>query len=163
VAKKNKYTEKVLENYKKILVTEFKKQLRAKPSPTTVSDGSRLEDSIIGKKIKNKSGFTISMNEYALNVNQGRSGGKLPNMYNLEEWIDRNQSKLGIKDATPKGLRRVLFAIGNNIKKRGIRPYRFIDIVIDKFEARMTMDLVDAYRREIQEEIDAATPSAKKG
>lgn len=162
MAKKRKYTDKVLENYRKILVTEFKKQLRAKPSPTTVSDGSRLEDSIVGRKIKNRSGFTISMNEYGLNVNQGRSAGKLPNMGNLEEWIDRNKSKLSIKDATPKGLRRVLFAIGKSIQKRGIRPYRFIDIVIDKFEPRLTMDLVDAYRREIQEEIDAATPSAKK-
>lgn len=152
---KKKYTAKVLDKYKKILVNEFKKELN-KPE-------SNLEKSIVGRKIPKRDGFKISMNEYGLNVNQGRSAGKLPNMGNLEDWIDRNQSKLGIKDATPKGLRKVLFAIGNSIKKRGIRPYRFIDIVIDKFEARMTMDLVDAYRREIQEEIDAATPSAKKG
>ena len=155
MAKKKKYTEKVLDNYKKILVAELKKELN-KP-------GSDLEKSIVGEKIKNRSGFTISMNEYGLNVNQGRSAGKLPNMYNLQDWIDRNQSKLGIKDATPKGIRKVLFAIGNSIKKRGIRPHRFIDIVIDKFEPRLTLDLADAYRREIQEEIDAVTPSAKKG
>ena len=151
---KKKHTTKVLDKYKKILVAEFKKELN-KP-------GSNLEKSIVGRKIPNRDGFKISMNEYGLNVNQGRSAGKLPNMGNLEDWIDRNQSKLGIKDATPKGLRKVLFAIGNSIEKRGIRPYRFIDIVIDKFESRITMDLVDAYRREIQEEIDAATPSAKK-
>jgi hypothetical protein len=155
MAKKKKYTEKVLDNYKKILVNEFKKELN-KP-------GSNLEKSIVGEKIKNRIGFTISMNEYGLNVNQGRSAGKLPNMYNLQDWIDRNQSKLGIKDATPKGIRRVLFAIGNSIKKTGIKPHRFIDIVIDKFEPRLTMDLSDAYRREIQEELDKATPSAKKG
>lgn len=155
MAKKRKYTDKVLENYRKILVNEFKKELN-KP-------GSNLEKSIVGEKIKNRIGFTISMNEYGLNVNQGRSAGKLPNMYNLQDWIDRNQSKLGIKDATPKGIRKVLFAIGNSIKKRGIRPHRFIDIVIDKFEPRLTLDLADAYRREIQEEIDAVTPSAKKG
>lgn len=155
MAKKKKYTEKVLDNYKKILVAELKKELN-KP-------GSNLEKSIVGEKIKNRIGFTISMNEYGLNVNQGRSAGKLPNMYNLQDWIDRNQSKLGIKDATPKGIRKVLFAIGNSIKKRGIRPHRFIDIVIDKFEPRLTLDLADAYRREIQEEIDAVTPSAKKG
>lgn len=151
---RKKYTTKVLENYKKILVSELKKELN-KP-------GSNLDKSIVGGKISKRDGFVISMNEYGLNVNQGRSAGKLPNMGNLEDWIDRNQSKLGIKDATPKGLRKVLFAIGNSIKKRGIRPYRFIDIVIDKFESRITMDLVDAYRREIQEEIDAATPTAKK-
>jgi hypothetical protein len=155
MAKKKKYTEKVLDNYKKILVAELKKELN-KP-------GSNLEKSIVGEKIKNRIGFTISMNEYGLNVNQGRSAGKLPNMYNLQDWIDRNQSKLGIKDATPKGIRKVLFAIGNSIKKRGIRPHRFIDIVIDKFEPRLTLDLADAYRREIQEEIDAVTSSAKKG
>lgn len=155
MAKKKKYTEKVLDNYKKILVAELKKELN-KP-------GSNLEKSIVGEKIKNRIGFTISMNEYGLNVNQGRSAGKLPNMYNLQDWIDRNQSKLGIKDATPKGIRKVLFAIGNSIKKRGIRPHRFIDIVIDKFEPRLTLDLADAYRREIQEEINAVTPSAKKG
>lgn len=162
MAKKKKHTEKVLENYKKILVAELKKELRAKPSPTTVSDGSRLEDSIVARKLKGLNGFGIYMNEYGINVNQGRSAGKLPNMGNLEEWINANESKLGIKDATPKGLRRVLFAIGKSIQKRGIRPYRFIDIVIDKFEPRLTLDLTDAYRRDIQEEIDKATPSAKK-
>ena len=152
---KKKYTAKVLENYKKILVSELKKELN-KPD-------SNLEKSIVGRKLPKRDGFEISMNEYGLNVNQGRSAGKLPNMYNLEDWINRNQSKIGIRDATPKGLRKVVFAIGNSIKKRGIRPHRFIDIVIDKFEARMTMDLVDAYRREIQEEMNLATPSAKKG
>lgn len=162
MAKKKKHTEKVLENYKKILVAELKKELRAKPSPTTVSDGSRLEDSIVSRKLKGLNGFGIYMNEYGINVNQGRSAGKLPNMGNLEEWINANESKLGIKDATPKRLRRVLFAIGKSIQKRGIRPYRFIDIVIDKFEPRLTLDLTDAYRRDIQEEIDKATPSAKK-
>lgn len=159
---KKKYTAKVLENYKKILVNEFKKQLRAKPQPTTVSDGSKLEDSIVGRKIKGRDGFEISMNEYALNVNQGRSAGKLPNLYNIQDWLRDNETTLGINDATPSKIKKVAFAIGRNIQKRGIRPYRFIDIVIDKFESRMTMDLVDAYRREIQEEIDAATPSAKK-
>ena len=159
---KKKYTAKVLENYKKILVNEFKKQLRAKPQPTTVSDGSKLEDSIVGRKIRGRDGFEISMNEYALNVNQGRSAGKLPNLYNIQDWLRDNKTTLGINDATPSKIKKVAFAIGRNIQKRGIRPYRFIDVVIDKFESRMTMDLVDAYRREIQEEIDAATPSAKK-
>tara|TARA_R100001463_G_scaffold20385_2_gene49691 strand:+ start:2322 stop:2813 length:492 start_codon:yes stop_codon:yes gene_type:complete len=162
MAKKKKHTDKVLENYKKILVAELKKQLRAKPSPTTVSDGSSLENSIVGRKLRGLNGFGIYMNEYGINVNQGRSAGKLPNMGNLEEWINANSSKIGIKDATPKGLRRVLFSIGKSIQKRGIRPYRFIDIVIDKFEPRLTLDLADAYRRDIQEEIDKATPSAKK-
>jgi len=159
---KKKYTAKVLENYKKILVNEFKKQLRAKPQPTTVSDGSKLEESIVGRKIRGRDGFEISMNEYALNVNQGRSAGKLPNLYNIQDWLRDNKTTLGIQDATPSKIKKVAFAIGRSIEKRGIRPYRFIDIVIDKFESRMTMDLVDAYRREIQEEIDAATPSAKK-
>ena len=159
---KKKYTAKVLENYKKILVNEFKKQLRAKPQPTTVSDGSKLEDSIVGRKIKGRDGFEISMNEYALNVNQGRSAGKLPNLYNIQDWLRDNETTLGINDATPSKIKKVAFAIGRSIERKGIRPYRFIDVVIDKFESRMTMDLVDAYRREIQEEIDAATPSAKK-
>lgn len=159
---KKKYTAKVLENYKKILVNEFKKQLRAKPQPTTVSDGSKLEDSIVGRKIKGRDGFEISMNEYALNVNQGRSAGKLPNLYNIQDWLRDNKTTLGINDATPSKIKKVAFAIGRSIERKGIRPYRFIDIVIDKFESRMTMDLVDAYRREMQEEIDAATPSAKK-
>lgn len=162
MAKKRKYTDKVLENYRKILVTEFKKQLRAKPSPTTVSDGSRLEDSIVGRKIKNRSGFTISMNEYGLNVNQGRSAGVGAPPEKLDEWVRRNSTALKLKDTKPSTIKRVGFLINRSIKNKGIRPYRFIDIVIDKFEPRLTMDLVDAYRREIQEEIDAATPSAKK-
>lgn len=159
---KKKYTTKVLEKYKKILVNEFKKQLRAKPGPTTVSNGSKLEKSIVGRKLPNIDGFVISMNEYGINVNQGRSAGELPNLYNIQDWIRDNKTTLDLQDATPSKIKKVAFAIGKNIQNKGIRPYRFIDIVIDKFEARMTMDLVDAYRREIQEEIDAATPSAKK-
>src|SRR6056300_335764 len=159
---KKKYTAKVLENYKKILVSELKKQLRAKPQPTTVANGSKLEKSIVGTKLRGRDGFEISMNEYGLNVHQGRSAGKLPNLYNIQDWLRDNKKTLGIQDATPSKIKKVAFAIGISIERKGIRPYRFIDIVIDKFEARMTMDLVDAYGREIQEEIDAATPSAKK-
>lgn len=159
---KKKYTAKVLENYKKILVSELKKQLRAKPQPTTVSDGSKLEDSIIGRKIRGVDGFGIYMNEYGINVNQGRSAGKLPNLYNIQGWIKDNKTTLNLQDATPSKIKKVAFAIGTSIERKGIRPYRFIDIVIDKFEPRLTMDLADAYRREIQEEIDSATPSAKK-
>ena len=159
---KKKYTTKVLEKYKKILVNEFKKQLRAKPGPTTVSNGSKLEKSIVGRKLPNRDGFVISMNEYAVNINQGRSAGKLPNMYKIQEWVSDNKTILGVKDATPSKIKKVAFAIGKTIQERGIRPYRFIDIVIDKFEAKLTTDLVDAYRREIQERIDEATPLAKK-
>ncbi len=65
---KKKYTAKVLENYKKILVSELKKKLRAKPQPTTVSDGSKLEDSIIGRKIRGVDGFGIYMNEYGIKI-----------------------------------------------------------------------------------------------
>jgi len=163
---KKKYTAKVLENYKKILVSELKKQLRAKPQPTTVANGSKLEKSIVGTKLRGRDGFEISMNEYALNVNQGRSAGKFPGkppMLNLQDWIDRKGIEpKKLKDGRTPTLKQLTYLIGRSIAQKGIRPHRFIDIVIDKFEARMTMDLVDAYRREIQEEIDAATPSARK-
>ena len=62
MAKKKKHTEKVSrKTIKKILVAELKKELRAKPSPTTVSDGSRLEDSIVSRKLKGLNGFGIYM------------------------------------------------------------------------------------------------------
>jgi hypothetical protein len=150
-----KYSGKVLENYKKIVAEEMKRQLN-KPD-------SRLSKSIEGRKLRGKDGFGIYMNEYGVNVNQGRTAGKLPNMYKLEDWIDRNQSKLGIKDATPKGLRKVLFAIGNSIKKRGLKPVRFIDIAIENIEPKLTIDLANAYMRDINEIIDESTPNAKKG
>jgi len=155
---KKKYTAKVLENYKKILVSELKKELN-KP-------GSNLEKSILGRKLPNRDGFVISMNQYGLNVNQGRSAGKFPGkppMLNLQDWIDRKGIEpKKLKDGRTPTLKQLTYLIGRSIAQKGIRPHRFIDIVIDKFEARMTMDLVDAYRREIQEEIDAATPSARK-
>lgn len=163
MAKKNKYTGKVLENYKKILVSELKKQLRAKPSPTTVSDGSNLENSITGRKLRGLNGFGIYMNEYGINVNQGRSAGIGAPPQKIDDWVRRNSTALKLKDTKPSTIKQVGYLINRSIKNKGIRPYRFIDIVIDKFEPRLTMDLADAYRREIQEEIDAATPSAKKG
>lgn len=160
---KKKYTDKVLENYKKILVAELKKQLRAKPSPTTVSDGSNLENSIIGRKLRGLNGFGIYMNGYGININQGRSAGKAAPPEKIDEWVRRNSTVLKLKDTKLSTIKRVGYLINRSIKNKGIRPYRFIDIVIDKFEARLTMDLADAYKREIQEEIDTATPSAKKG
>jgi hypothetical protein len=163
MAKKKKYTEKVLENYRRILVAELKKQLRAKPSPTTVSDGSNLENSITSRKLKGLNGFGIYMNEYGINVNQGRSAGKGVPPQKIDEWVRRNSTSLKLKDTKPSTIKQVGYLINRSIKNKGIRPYRFIDIVIDKFEPRLTMDLADAYRREIQEEVDAATPSAKKG
>ena len=148
----NKYVGKVLDKYKKILESELKRELK-KP-------GSRLEGSIVVRKLRGLDGIGVSMNEYGLNVNQGRSAGKLPNMYNIQDWVDRNQSKLGIQDTRPIGIKRVAFAIGNSIKKRGIKPTRFIDIVIDKVEPQLTLDLANAYLRSINEQLDETTPNA---
>ena len=154
MAKKKKYTEKVLENYKKILVSELKKELN-KP-------GSNLEKSIVGRKLPKRDGFVISMNDYGLNVNQGRSAGKFPPPQKIEDWVRKNSSKLKLENTRPSTIRKVGFLIGRSISQKGIKPTRFIDIVIDKFEPRITMDLVDAYKRQIQEEINEATPNAIK-
>ena len=87
---KKKYTEKVLENYKKILVSELKKELN-KP-------GSNLEKSIVGRKLPKREGFIISMNDYGLNVNQGRSAGKFPPPQKIEDWVRKNSSKLNLEN-----------------------------------------------------------------
>ena len=150
-----KYTGKVLESYKKIIAEEMKRQLN-KP-------GSNLEKSIEGRKVRGVDGFGIYMNEYGINVNQGRSAGKLPNLYNIQDWIQRNTNKLNIKDQRPSTIKKLTFAIGKTIQKRGILPTMFIDIVIERFEPRLTLDLVDAYRRDLMEELDKSTPNAKKG
>ena len=94
---KKKYTTKVLENYKKILVSELKKELN-KP-------GSNLEKSIVGRKLPKRDGFVISMNEYGLNVDRGRSAGKFPPIEKINDWIDR-------KDIKPKTLRIIEQDIG---------------------------------------------------
>jgi len=156
MAKKKKYTEKVLENYKRILVTELKRELK-KP-------GSSLEGSIVGRKLRGLNGFGIYMNEYGVNVNQGRSAGKFPPVDKIKDWIIRkNIQPRTFESAKPSALSQLAYLIGRSIATKGIKPTRFIDIVIDKFEPRLTMDLADAYRREIEEEVNAATPSAKKG
>ena len=55
-----KYTQKALDNYRKILVAELKRELNKK--------GSRLESSIVGRKIAKKDGFNIKMNSYGVNA-----------------------------------------------------------------------------------------------
>lgn len=146
-----KYTQKALDNYKKILVAELKRQLN-KPN-------SNLDKSIEGRKLRGRDGFGIYMNDYGINVNQGRSAGKLPNMYNLQDWVERNKTMLGIPD-NPRSIRKAVFAIGTSIKQRGIKPTRFIDIVIDKIEPRMTLDIQDAYFRDLSLELDKTTKNA---
>ena len=75
-----KYTKKALENYKKIIVSELKRKLN-KPN-------SDLEKSIVGRKITNRDGFTISMNDYAEWVDKGFGPGKWPGRREIQEEID---------------------------------------------------------------------------
>ena len=150
-----KYTKKVLDNYKKVLVNDLKRQLN-KPN-------SNLDKSISARKLDNKMGIGVYMNEYGINVNQGRSAGKFPSVDKIKDWIIRNdiQSKT-INSAKPSTLSQLAFLIGRSIEKKGIRPTRFIDIVIDKVEPKLTLDLANAYLRDLNEELDKATPNAKK-
>lgn len=149
-----KHTGKVLDRYKRILAEEIKRQLN-KPS-------SNLSKSIKGIKLKGKDGFGIYMNDYGLNVNQGRSAGKFPPPNKIEDWVRKNSTNLKLKDSKPSTIRKVGFLIGRSISQKGIRPVRFIDIAIDKVEPRMTIDLANAYLKDLSEPLDKATPTAKK-
>ena len=150
-----KHTGKVLDRYKKILAEEIKRQLN-KPS-------SNLSKSIRGIKLRGKDGFGIYMNDYGLNVNQGRSAGKFPPPNKIEDWVRKNSSNLKLEDSKPSTIRKVGFLIGRPISQKGIRPVRFIDIAIDKVEPRMTIDLANAYLKYLSEPLDKATPTKKKG
>ena len=150
-----KHTGKVLERYKRILAEEIKRQLN-KPN-------SNLSKSIQGRKLRGEDGFGIYMNEYGLNVNQGRSAGKFPPPNKIEDWVRKNSSNLKLKDSKPSTIRKVGFLIGRSISQKGIRPVRFIDIAIDKVEPKMTIDLANAYLKDLSEPLDKATPTAKKG
>lgn len=152
----NKYVGKVLDKYKKILESELKRELK-KP-------GSRLEGSIVVRKLRGLDGIGVSMNEYGLNVNQGRSAGKMPGkppMSNLREWIDRYGIKpKKTKDGRTPTINQLVYLIGRSIKQNGIKPTRFIDIVIEKIEPQLTLDLANAYLRSINERLDKTTPNA---
>lgn len=150
---KTERTRKVLDKYKKVLVEDFKKQLNRK--------GSKLEQSIIGRKIPKVEGFRITMNGYAINVDQGRSAGKPPPMDNIKDWIVRNGIKpKKIGSAKYNSLDAQARAIALSIGRRGIKPHRFIDIVIDRIENKMTLDLANAYLRDVEEEIKKHTQDA---
>ena len=149
-----KFTKKALDNYKKIVVSELKRQLN-KP-------GSNLENSIVGGKINNADGFTISMNEYGTFVNDGRRPGKFPPRQKIEDWIN----KKGIKPKTLKSgktptLRQLGFLIGRSISRNGIKPVRFFD-VIAKIEPKMTKEIEAAYRKDLELELDKKIPKQKK-
>lgn len=149
-----KFTKKALENYRKIVVSELKRQLN-KP-------GSDLEKSIVAKKITNKDGFTISMNEYGTFVNDGRRPGKFPPRQKIEDWIN----KKGIKPKTLKSgktptLRQLGFLIGRSIARNGIQPVRFFDI-IDKIEPKMTKEIEAAYLKDLELDLDKKIPKQKK-
>lgn len=151
-----RYTKKVIDNYKKIVVSELKRELK-KP-------GSDLEKSIKAIKLRNRDGFGIYMNEYGINVNYGRKPGKFPPPLKIEEWIRKHKIKpKKLRSGKTPTLKQQIFLVGRSIATNGIQPTRFIDIVIDKFEPRITKDLLDAYGKDLTEEIDKSTPSAKKG
>lgn len=149
-----KFTKKALDNYKKIIVSELKRKLN-KP-------GSDLEKSILGGKINNKDGFTISMNDYGTFVDQGRRPGKWPARGKIEEWIDK-------KGITPKELssgktptlKQLAFLIKRSIKNNGIQPVNFFD-VLQKTEPKMTKELEAAYLKDLQLELDKKIPKPKR-
>jgi hypothetical protein len=152
---KTRHTKKALTNYRKILVEELKRQLK-KPN-------SRLEDSITGRKITGKDGFAISMNDYGINVNQGRSAGRFPNIEKLKDWIIRKKIKnTTAKEGKPSSLDSLAYIIGRSIAQRGIKPTRFIDIVIEKVEPKMTLDIANAYLKDLNEALDKAIPKGSK-
>ena len=111
-----KFTKKALDNYKKIIVSELKRRLN-KPN-------SDLEKSIVGRKINNKDGFTISMNDYGFYVNKGYNAGKFPGkppLQNIQNWIDikgikaKENTIKSNKGRTPT-LRQLAFLIGRSIE-----------------------------------------------
>ena len=159
-----KYTKDVLERYKVILINELKRQLRNKPQPTTVSNGSRLENSISTKPISNGDieGISILMNSYGLNVNKGRSAGKGVPPYKLDDWVRRNSSHLKLKDTKPSTIKRVGYLINRSIKRSGIRPTRFIDIAIEKVEPKLTLDLINAFSKDLNEMLNNKIPKPRK-
>lgn len=153
-----KFTKKALDNYRKIIVSELKRELN-KPN-------SDLEKSIVGRKINNVDGFTISMNDYGSFVSQGRSSGKFPNLYNIQNWITKKGIKAkqrtieSNKDKIPT-LRQLAFLIGRSIRDKGIEPIRFLDI-IDKIEPKMTKEIEAAYLKDLQLDLDKNIPKQKK-
>lgn len=153
-----KYTKKVLDNYKKVLVNDLKRQLN-KPN-------SNLDKSISARKLDNKMGIGVYMNEYGINVNQGRSAGRFSNgrselPRSFMDWVERQPRKKA-KDGKFYTIKESAFLIWRSISQTGIKPTRFIDIVIDKVEPKLTLDLANAYLRDLNEELDKATPNAKK-
>ena len=159
-----KYTKDVLKRYKVILTNELKRQLRNKPQPTTVSNGSRLENSISIKPISSGDveGISVFMNSYGVNVNKGRSAGKGVPPYKLDDWVRRNSSQLRLKDTKPSTIKRVGYLINRSIKRKGIRPTRFIDIAIQKVEPKLTIDLINAFSRDLNEMLNQKIPDPKK-
>jgi len=157
------YTKDVLSRYTVILRNELKRQLKAKPNPTTVSNGSRLENSISIEPFSKGDieGVSVLMNSYGLNINNGRTAGIGAPPNKIDEWVRRNSRTLRLKDTKPSTIKQVGYLINRSIERRGIRPYRFIDIAIEKVEPKLTLDLVNAFFRDIKEELDQRIPKPK--
>ena len=150
-----KFTNKALENYKKIIVSELKRKLN-KP-------GSDLEKSIVGRKINNKDGFTISMNDYGAFVDSGRkAGAKAPAIGTIEEWISKKgiQPKKVENGKTPT-LKQLAFLIRRSIVNNGIRAVNFFD-VINEVEPKMTREIEQAYLKDLNAELDKKVPKNNK-
>ena len=159
------YTKDVLSRYKVILKNELKRQLKSKPNPTTVSGGSRLENSISVEPFSRGDieGVSVLMNTYGLNINNGRTAGIGAPPNKIDEWVRRNSTALRLKDTKPSTIKQVGYLINRSIKRRGIRPYRFIDIAIEKVEPKLTLDLINAFFRDLTEELENKIPKPRKG
>lgn len=162
-----KFTKKAFDKAKAIIINEVKRKLRSKPSPTTMSNGSDLEDSIRAKDLKN--GFAILMNDYGEWVDKGFGPGKWPGkpyrkaVDNIQSWMERK----GVKPKTLKNgktptLKQSAFLIARSIANNGIKPYRFIDIVMEKVEPNITKEIEAAYRKDLELELDKKIPKKNK-
>lgn len=155
-----KFTRRALDNYRKIIVSELKRELK-KP-------GSDLEKSIVGRKITNRDGFKISMNYYGFYVDKGFGPGKWPGkpyttaVDNIQSWMEKKGIKpRSIANAKTPTLRQSAFLIARSIANKGIKPVNFFD-VINKIEPKMTKEIKDAYLKDLNIELDKKIPKKNK-
>ena len=134
---------------------------QTKDATGSLRDSIHFETKILGNKFV----FQLKLNDYYINVNDGRrKGAKLPPEEPIKKWIidKRLKAKTNIftkkgnrklkpfSQADPEHKKQIIQAIRWSIKKKGIKPTYFYDkSVNDSVLRNLKKELIEATKKDI--------------
>tara|TARA_R100001377_G_C3151383_1_gene96411 strand:+ start:283 stop:759 length:477 start_codon:yes stop_codon:yes gene_type:complete len=151
-------TKKELDNFGKRVIKLAKINLGASRKGRVIDSSGTLRKSLSYDLKVFKTGnfrFSIDMEDYGENVDQGRRKGSQPPTAPILKWIKKKPIRLrdlktgSFVKQTESKLKGLAFAIARKIKREGIKETLFLTEPFEKEFKKLSTELVDAFALDI--------------